>query len=265
MDNIKRLSVITINLNNKSGLEKTIKSVLNQTFNNFEYIIIDGASTDGSAEIIKQYSDKLAYWISEPDSGVYNAMNKGRKQAKSKIITFLNSGDEYYSAFSLEMAFNFLKIKWSFAELFFFDYIYQAGNDKMVVSSLDVTNKYRIYNKGFGHPSTFYKKKLFELLGDFDESYKIAADRAFYMKAIVENKLAFAYFPFAVSVFHEGGLSTISNCSGILAEEDKRITDTFYNNFEKRIIGMRLFRRIFNIRYIHELLVWILNWELKQI
>ena len=260
-----KLSIITVNLNNATGLRKTIESVSGQSFSDFEYIIIDGASNDGSLSIIKEFSHKITYWTSEPDKGIFQAMNKGLKHSTGELITFLNSGDEYYSPFSIEMALNFLKMKWSAAELFFFDFIYQAGNNKMLVSSLDVTNKYRIYNKGFGHPSTFYKKKLFGLYGGFDENYKISADRDFYMKVIVQHKMAFAYFPFSVSVFHEGGLSTSSNYKGIIQEEDKKIINTFYNNFEKSIIGMKVFKRIIKMRYIGDLLIWLLNWKLKQI
>ena len=80
-----RLSVITINYNNRDGLRKTIESVVNQTWRDFEFIIIDGGSTDGSVEVIKEYSDSISYWVSESDSGVYHAMNKGIDVAKGHI------------------------------------------------------------------------------------------------------------------------------------------------------------------------------------
>ena len=86
-----KLSIITINLNNVIGLEKTITSVINQNFLDFEYIIIDGSSTDGSLEIIKKYAEKIAYCVSEPDKGIYNAMNKGLKKASGQYCLFLNS------------------------------------------------------------------------------------------------------------------------------------------------------------------------------
>ena len=88
-----KLSIITINYNNASGLRKTIESVVNQTSLEFEYIVIDGASTDGSIEIIKEFKDKITFWVSEPDTGIYNAMNKGIHSAKGKYCQFLNSGD----------------------------------------------------------------------------------------------------------------------------------------------------------------------------
>ena len=88
-----KLSIVTINYNDAIGLERTIQSVITQTFKDFEYIIIDGNSTDGSKEIIKKYSEKIQVAISEPDTGIYNAMNKGAALAKGEYLLFLNSGD----------------------------------------------------------------------------------------------------------------------------------------------------------------------------
>ena len=91
-----KYSIITINYNNKDGLEKTILSVINQTCQDFEYIIIDGGSTDGSVDVIKKYADRIDYWVSEPDKGIYNAMNKGIIKAKGEYLNFMNSGDCFY-------------------------------------------------------------------------------------------------------------------------------------------------------------------------
>ena len=88
-----KLSVVTINRNNASGLRKTIESVVNQTFHDFEYIVIDGASDDGSVDVIKEFADKITYWVSEPDGGIYSAMNKGVRKAQGEYVQFLNSGD----------------------------------------------------------------------------------------------------------------------------------------------------------------------------
>ena len=91
-----KYSIITINYNNRDGLRRTIESVVNQTFRDFEYIIIDGGSTDGSVEVIKKYADRIDYWVSEPDKGIYNAMNKGILQAHGEYLNFMNSGDCFY-------------------------------------------------------------------------------------------------------------------------------------------------------------------------
>ena len=94
MDN-SLISVITVSYNAVSTIEQTILSVINQTYSNIEYIIIDGGSTDGTIDIIRRYEDKIAYWVSEPDRGIYDAMNKGASKANGEYIAFLNSDDWY--------------------------------------------------------------------------------------------------------------------------------------------------------------------------
>lgn len=95
-------SIITVNLNNYCGLLKTIKSVVEQTFRDYEWIIIDGGSTDGSKQLIEQYSQFISYWVSEPDTGIYNAMNKGIRVSSGDYLLFLNSGDWLASPTVLE-------------------------------------------------------------------------------------------------------------------------------------------------------------------
>ena len=109
------ISIITINYNNKSGLSRTIESVINQTYSNIQYIIIDGASTDGSKKIIKKYEHHISYWISEPDSGIYNAMNKGVDKAVGDYLLFLNSGDYLHGKHSKKCTFYTLRFGCSFA------------------------------------------------------------------------------------------------------------------------------------------------------
>ena len=100
-----KFSIITINYNNCEGLRRTIESVVNQTCHDFEYIIIDGGSTDGSVDVIKQYADQIDYWVSEPDKGIYNAMNKGVAVAKGEYCLFLNSGDSLHNNSALAKVF----------------------------------------------------------------------------------------------------------------------------------------------------------------
>ena len=97
-----KLSIITINYNNARGLERTIKSVICQTFTNYEYIIVDGGSTDGSLEVINKYADHISKWVSEPDEGIYNAMNKGTRMASGEYFNYMNSGDCFCDAHVLE-------------------------------------------------------------------------------------------------------------------------------------------------------------------
>lgn len=260
-----KISVITINLNNEEGLRKTIESIANQTFTDYEYIIIDGGSTDGSVNVIKEYADKITYWVSEPDKGIYNAMNKGILKAKGEYVQFLNSGDEYTNHFSLEIVFHCISIKAANSNLVFFDYIYRSPTTVRLVSSSDVGNKYILFKKGFGHPSTFYRRNIFETLGLFEESFKCAGDRDFYMKALLCKKELFSYFNYAVTVFYEGGLSTDKDFSDILKQEDSRIIDKYFNNFEVRMLNMKIFHRLLEKRSLAKILIKSLNWELRKV
>ena len=97
-----KLSIITVSLNNKDTIEQTIRSVLSQTYNNVEYIVIDGGSTDGTVDIIKKYEDKISYWVSESDKGIYDAMNKGIRKATGDIVGILNADDFYVDENVLE-------------------------------------------------------------------------------------------------------------------------------------------------------------------
>ena len=97
-----KLSIVTVNYNDAAGLERTIKSVLCQTFRDFEFIIIDGGSTDGSVDVIKRYEGRIDYWVSERDGGIYPGMNKGLRQARGEYVNFMNGGDCYHSADVLE-------------------------------------------------------------------------------------------------------------------------------------------------------------------
>ena len=177
-----KLSIITINLNNREGLQKTIESVLKQAFKDFEYIVIDGGSTDGSRELIERYSDRFSYWVSEPDSGVYNAMNKGIRKAKGDYVLFLNSGD-------------FLIEKEVLGKVFASELTADIVNARCNVSEhgkLAWTSPYlpnvtlkSLYSVGLPHQSTFIKRAMFDRFGLYREDFKYNSDIAFWYKAII--------------------------------------------------------------------------------
>jgi glycosyltransferase involved in cell wall biosynthesis len=175
-----KLSIITINLNNTDGLEKTIQSVICQKYTDYEYIIIDGNSTDNSVEIIKKHSDHIHYWISEPDTGIYNAMNKGIKKANGEYIIFMNSGDCFINSDTLLNVFS----KEHTADLIVGSIIKNWKRWKERKSFPDKITLYNILKTGnIPHQSTFVKKYLFDKLGYYDES-KLSADWIFAFLAI---------------------------------------------------------------------------------
>ncbi len=193
-----KLSIITVNLNNAEGLRKTIESVVSQTFTNYEYIIIDGGSTDGSVEIIKLYADTITYWVSEPDKGIYNAMNKGIKVAKGEYCQFLNSGDWLVDEGVLRAIFETYQNK----DLMYCNVRTHAKNWKFP-AKLSLTF---FLTSNIGHPSTYLKSDLLKNTL-YDENYKILSDYDFFIKKIIIEKCTYEYLDINCVYFDLNGVS----------------------------------------------------------
>ena len=198
------INVITINLNNKDGLKKTMESVINQTyFDKIYYIVIDGGSTDGSVDVIKEYQDKLYYWVSEKDNSIYNAMNKGIEASVSHYLLFLNSGDYLSENNVLEKVFPYLD-----------------GTDIIYGNEWKVNDRYRkayeakypdkldesfFRRTSLPHQSTFIRRELLKQ-HPYDENYKIISDWKFFIEAY-RNGCTYKHMPFIVSVYDCSGFS----------------------------------------------------------
>jgi glycosyltransferase involved in cell wall biosynthesis len=174
-----QLSIITINKNNASGLEKTIQSVVSQTFKDFEYIVIDGNSTDESVEIIKKYSSGINYWVSEPDTGIYNAMNKGIRKAKGEYCLFLNSGDWLISPVTLQDVFNEI-VNMNPADIFYSDCVKTDGNITIYPDNLTINY---LSDNALNHQNTLIKHSLFwNMVFTMRICISIQTMSSFYMK-----------------------------------------------------------------------------------
>jgi glycosyltransferase involved in cell wall biosynthesis len=221
---LKKLSIITINLNNSIGLEKTISSVLNQSFKNFEYIIIDGASHDNSIEIIKKHSCNIYYWVSEKDDGIYNAMNKGLKQASGEYCLFLNSGDHFYSDNALKEIFDYHP-----TEDILYCNIEIKGNGKSRIHSFpDKLTFYWLFTEFIGHPSTLIKRSLFNTYGYYNENYKIVSDWEFFLLAIAKYQVTCKHYDITFATLYEGGISTnIGSKELVIKERDQVMKEHF--------------------------------------
>lgn len=199
-----KLSIITVNLNNKDGLQKTIDSVLYQTYKDFEWIVIDGGSTDGSKELIEKYSDHITYWVSEPDKGIYNAMNKGIRAAKGEYVEFLNSGDIYFNERVLEKV---------ISHLYHTEIIYGSaiirneGKEKRIHLQQEVSSFYDLVKKPINHQSSFIKKELFERYGLYDESLRIVSDWKFFLEVIGIKKCSTRFLNLNIIIFDPNGIS----------------------------------------------------------
>ena len=200
-----KLSIITINYNNLEGLQRTINSIVPQSFKDFEWIVIDGGSTDGSCELIEQNVDRITYWVSEPDKGVYNAMNKGIKVAKGEYVNFMNSGDRFASPTVLEEVFSIPRsADILYGYMMRDDINGEVNNASMMKPRLSWID---LYGDGLPHQSTFIKRSLFDKFGLYDENLKVVADWKFFVNAMVYHKASSEFIPKKISIYASGGVS----------------------------------------------------------
>lgn len=197
-----RYSIITINYNNREGLQKTIESVVNQSYKDFEYIVIDGGSTDGSREVIEDFTDYISYWESEPDKGIYNAMNKGIKAAHGDYLNFMNSGDCFYDNNVLSTILPHLGADIVTGKSINEDYsarpFHVSEHPTMV----------QFYNNTVDHQASFISRNLFrESL--YDENYQIVSDWKFYVEKIIFQNCSFSLIPVLVAICQNGGISEV--------------------------------------------------------
>lgn len=201
----KKISIITINYNDKNGLEKTIQSVISQRYKNIEFIIIDGNSADGSKEIIDNFAPNLAYWISEPDSGIYNAMNKGIKVATGDYLLFLNSGDSLHDNRVLE---NVNALMGEGRDIYYGDIIYDEVNQRNKVTFPDVLTFAFFFERNISHQASFIKRHLFDTIFLYNENLKIVSDWEFFTYAICKREVSYQHLDLLVTNYDATGISS---------------------------------------------------------
>lgn len=199
-----KFSIITINYNNKNGLQRTIESVIHQSFRDYEFIVIDGGSTDGSAEVLKEYDAQINYWVSEPDGGIYQGMNKGIVKATGEYLNFMNSGDCFYSSDILEKVSNYQ----SDADFIVGkDYHY---NDVIHRGHVSIqpprTTMIHFFVATLDHQSSFIKREMFTN-SLYDESRRLVSDWIFFTEKIVKEGKQVQFIPDIICRREEGGLS----------------------------------------------------------
>lgn len=218
------ISIITINYNNAKGLKKTIESIINQNCDKalFEYIVIDGGSADESIENIKSYEIFIDYWISEKDSGIYNAMNKGVQQANGKYCLFVNSGDCLNSKDTIQ---RIIKTKpdkdivMGNVGVFTSDSLWEAPDEE----SLSLIY---LRDNPLAHPAALIKTSLQKSL-PYNETLRICADRQFFIEALIIRNCSYAKIPVTINTFAPAGASGIEN-DEIMKKEEELILQHYF-------------------------------------
>lgn len=210
-----KLSIITINKDNAEGLRRTMESISAQTFKDFEYIVVDGASTDGSVEVMDEWAQKISTAgvsvnaKSEPDSGLYNAMNKGVRKANGEYVLMLNSGDWFVDEHVVEKVLPLLDgtdiIQGNVIRLREGKQVLDRGYGRSDINFVDVQQGH------FLHQASFCRRELFGKYGCFDESYGIDGDTVFYIKALGYGNATFKYIDLNIAYFDGGGRSSLEN------------------------------------------------------
>lgn len=217
-----KVSIITVVWNNKETIKDAIDSVLNQTYENIEYIIIDGGSTDGTVEIVNSYGNKISQFLSERDKGLYDAMNKGIKLATGDVVGILNSDDFYLDSTVIESVVE--EFKKNEVGAVFADLVYVKPSDLNRVvrkySSKNFNPKKFAYGWMPAHPTFFLLKKYYDQYGLYKTDYKIAADFELLIRMLYLYKVPYNYIPKTFIKMRLGGISTNSLKSNIILNRE---------------------------------------------
>ncbi len=207
-----KISVITSVYNNQETIAQTIESVLSQTYDNIEYIVVDGASDDGTIDIIKQYEDKITVFVSEPDKGIYDGLNKGIALATGDIVGFLHSDDLFEDA----------HVVGKIADTFKKRHVESIYGDLIYVRQEDTRHIVRFWKSGIftpvklkwgwmpPHPTFYVKREVYEKYGTFDTDFKISADYDTILRFLGREKISTHYIPKVLVKMRIGGASNKS-------------------------------------------------------
>jgi len=216
-----KISIITINLNNAFGLKRTVQSVIAQKFKDFEFIIIDGGSNDGSTKIIEEYADKINHWVSESDNGIYHAMNKGIKLTQGEYLLFLNSGDELLDPESLSSINDSLKD----TDIIYTNLVIKDSKSTYTREYPSTLSFNYFLTDSLPHPATFIKKSIFDKIGLYYEDLKICSDWGFFINAICKYNFTYKHLDTAISIFYFDGISSSPEQAQLIQLERRKILE----------------------------------------
>lgn len=204
-----KVSIITVCLNSKNYIEESIRSVLGQSYGDIDYVLIDGASSDGTLEIIDRYKEHISTIISEQDTGIYNAMNKGINLSRGDIIFFLNSDDKLIDNHVIsDVVGLFVK---NDIDLLCGDILYKKNSKSIIIKGHAEITRQKMAASTLPHQAVFARKSLFDTVGLFDEKLPIVADYDWLLRALLGNHCNYYYYARKISLFSAEGISNQVN------------------------------------------------------
>ncbi|MGY6648119.1 glycosyltransferase family 2 protein [Wenyingzhuangia sp. IMCC45574] len=220
-----KISIVTIVYNNKECIMDALESVWSQTYNNIEHVVIDGGSTDGTKEILESHKDKLGFYLSEKDTGLYNALNKGINYCTGDVIGILHSDDLLYESTTIQKVVEVFKQ--SAPDIVYADGKYVAKNNTQDVKRIYKGKPYKHWTLYYGwvplHTTMYIKREVFEEFGLYDESYRIASDYEFTLRLLKNQLVHKVYLNNWVVKMRLGGKSTTAKLQKQKSKEDLQI------------------------------------------
>jgi glycosyltransferase involved in cell wall biosynthesis len=223
-----KISIITINFNNHAGLRQTIQSVAKQTSGDFEYIVIDGGSNDGSIKLLEENSSKITYWVSEPDRGIYHAMNKGIAKATGEYCLFLNSGDCLAENSTIEK----LCMELSGEDIIYGNWYKSFPNGKTEPETFpdQITFYFLAFHYSLPHQATVIRRDLFDKIGSYDEGLKMVSDWKFFLDAIFKYHCSYRHIDLFIAHYDKTGFSSDPKNNELQQRERTKVLETEFKN-----------------------------------
>lgn len=221
-----KVSVITVCYNRKATIEQSIKSVLHQDYPNIEYIVVDGNSSDGTKDIIGSYSDQISQYVSEPDKGMYDAINKGLGMATGDIIGLMHSDDVFYDTAVISKIVEVFKNNPD-TDAIYGNGIYVTNDDEQKIVRNRIGGEYDYKRLKAGwlplHPTVYIRKSIIDQYGKYNLSFKIASDTEFLLRYLFKHKISMTYLNTYIVKMRMGGLSTNYKRAFEVLKEDYNI------------------------------------------
>jgi glycosyltransferase involved in cell wall biosynthesis len=236
-----KISVITVCKNEVKTIERTIRSVAEQTYQQIEHVIVDGQSTDGTVDVLENYEHRCRI-ISERDDGLYDAMNKGVKNATGDFLLFLNAGDYLLHESVIDSCVTLMSQVSDPVDVFYGDVLlYNAEQGSGSLWAPQQRSRLGLFKTCLPHPSTFFSKQAFEKNGLFDTSFKIAGDYEWFIRGMEKNNIRYSHINALVTLFNTGGVSTHADFRQLHQQEKNRIYRMHYSKRDRVLFKIGVF------------------------